>query len=79
MPVLSTQVGVGGVTHLAPGRNILIADDPADFARILTELLHNHNRLDDVAKAARSTYELAFGRQTVANSLRELLQTSFGL
>jgi len=79
MPVLSTQVGVGGVTHLAPGRNILIADDPADFARILTELLHNQNRLDDVAKAARSTYELAFGRQTVANSLRELLQTSFGL
>lgn len=79
MPVLSTHVGVGGVTHLAPGQNILIADDPSDFARMLKELMHNHERLDEIAKAARATYELAFGRQAVANTLRELLQTSFGL
>lgn len=79
MPVLSTQVGVGGVTHLAPGQNILLADDPSDFARMLKELMHNHERLDEIAKAARATYELAFGRQAVANTLRELLQTSFGL
>jgi glycosyltransferase involved in cell wall biosynthesis len=79
MPVLSTQVGVGGVTHLAPGQNILIANDPSDFARILKELAHNHERLDEIAKAARATYELAFGRRTVANTLWELLRTSFGV
>jgi glycosyltransferase involved in cell wall biosynthesis len=79
MPVLSTTVGAGGVKDIAPGRNIFIADDPRDFARTLQELIHAPERLDEIARAARQTYEAKCGRRVVAAALRELLNTHFGL
>jgi glycosyltransferase involved in cell wall biosynthesis len=79
LPVLCTTVGAGGVNDLAPGQNILIADDPRDFARNLQELLHNPERLDQIAVAARQTYEAKHSRPAVAAALRELLNTHFGL
>ncbi|HEY1257084.1 MAG TPA: glycosyltransferase family 4 protein, partial [Terracidiphilus sp.] len=45
MPVLSTTLGAGGVEHVAPGQNILIADEPRDFAQRLKELIHAPERL----------------------------------
>jgi len=79
MPVLSTTAGAGGVKDIAPGQNILIADDPRDFARNLQELLHNPERLDQIAVAARQTYEAKYGRKHVAAALRDLLNTHFDL
>lgn len=79
MPVLSSTVGAGGVAGLEPGKNILIADDPRDFARILQELVHAPSRLDEIAIAARRTYEARFSRRSVAATLRELLNTHFGM
>ena len=79
MPVLCTTVAAGGVQHLAPGRNILVADDPRDFARVLKELMHNPQRLDEIAAAARQTYDAEHSRLAVATALRELLNTHFGL
>jgi glycosyltransferase involved in cell wall biosynthesis len=79
VPVLSTTVGAGGVEHLQPGRNILIADDPRDFARNLQELVHFPERLDEIARAARQTYESEYGRRPVAAALRGLLNAHFGL
>jgi hypothetical protein len=79
MPVLSTTVGAGGVAYLAPNRNILIADDPRDFARNIQELLHTPERLDEIAVAARQTYEAHYSRRAVAAALRELLIKYFGL
>lgn len=79
LPVLSTTVGSGGVKHLAPGRNILIADDPHDFARTLRELIHTPERLDEIARSARQTYDKNFGRTVVATALREQLNKHFGL
>jgi len=60
LPVLSTTVGAGGVKYLAPGENILIADDPREFAQYLRELIHAPKRLDEIAVAARQTYETLF-------------------
>lgn len=79
MPVLSTTVGAGGVGYLAPGRNILIADDPRDFARNLRELIHAPERLDEIAISARKTYEAKHSRQAVASALRKLLSQYFGV
>jgi len=79
MPVLCTTVAAGGVKYLEPGRNILIADDPRDFARILEELIHAPNRLREIAVAARQTYNAEFGRNAVAAALRELLNRYFVL
>jgi glycosyltransferase involved in cell wall biosynthesis len=79
MPVLSTTVGACGVEHLSPSRNILIADDPRDFARNIQELLHTPERLDQIAIAGRKTYEAWYSRRAVAAVLRELLIKHFGL
>jgi glycosyltransferase involved in cell wall biosynthesis len=79
LPVLSTTVGAGGIKDLAPGRNILIADEPRDFARILQELIHAPERLDEIAVAARQTYETKYGRRAIAVALQEILNTHFGL
>ena len=79
MPVLCTTIGAGGVDHLAPGKNILIADDPHEFARYLRELIHAPKRLDEIAAAARHTYEMYFSREDVASVLRKLLHLHFGL
>jgi glycosyltransferase involved in cell wall biosynthesis len=79
MPVLSTTVGTGGVAGLEPGKNILIADDPRDFARALKELVHAPRRLDEIAAAARQSYETEYGRGAVAGALGKLLNSRFGL
>jgi glycosyltransferase involved in cell wall biosynthesis len=79
MPVLCTTVAAGGVRYLEPGRNLLLANDPRDFARILQELIHAPNRLDEIAVSARQTYDAKFGRQAVADALRNLLNEYFGL
>jgi hypothetical protein len=79
MPVLCTTIGAGGVEHLTPGENILIADDPREFARYLQELVHAPKRLDEIATAARHTYDMYFRRQDVASVLRKLLNLHFGL
>lgn len=78
-PVLSTTVGCGGVMNIIPGKNILIADDPEDFARSLKELVHAPERLDEIAFAARRTYDREFGRKAVASALRELLNARLNL
>jgi glycosyltransferase involved in cell wall biosynthesis len=67
------------VEYLAPGENILIADDPGEFARHLRELIHEPTRLDEIAAAARKTYETNFSREAVATALRQLLDIHFGL
>ncbi|MGO9318408.1 MAG: glycosyltransferase [Terracidiphilus sp.] len=79
MPVLCTTIGAGGVEHLTPGENILIADNPHEFALYLQELLHAPKRLDEIAAAARHTYEMYFRRRDVASVLRKLLNLHFGL
>jgi glycosyltransferase involved in cell wall biosynthesis len=79
MPVLSTTVGAGGLEGLAPDKNILIADDPGDFARTLEELLRAPQRLDEIASAARRTYEEYYSRSVIAARFGALLNKHFGL
>jgi glycosyltransferase involved in cell wall biosynthesis len=79
MPVLSTTMGVGGVEHVAPNQNILIADEPGNYAQCLKELIHAPERLGEISMAARRTYEENFSRQSVAIALRELLNARFNL
>ena len=79
LPVVSTTLGAGGVEGLELGQNILIADDPRDFARILQELIHGPMRLDKISAAARQTYEDQYSRRAVAGVLCELLNSKFDL
>jgi polysaccharide biosynthesis protein PslH len=39
LPIVSTSIGAEGI-HFDPGKNILIADDPEDFANAVVKILH---------------------------------------
>jgi glycosyltransferase involved in cell wall biosynthesis len=73
LPVLSTSVGAAGVAGLRPDHNILLADDPGEFAAIIGRLLATPDRLATLADAGRSTYAQTYSRSVVASTLRELL------
>lgn len=52
VPVVSTSVGAEGL-ELEPGRHILIADSPSDFAAAVVSLLDSPSRRIALARAAR--------------------------
>lgn len=56
--VVSTTVGAEGILHTA-GENILLADEPADFARQVVTLLNNPSRMESIGIQAR---QLVCGR-----------------
>ena len=73
VPVLSTGVGAEGVEGLEPGRNILLADDPAAFASEIEALIRQPSRLAEIASAGRKTYSSLYSRGAVALRLQFLL------
>ena len=54
LPVVSTRVGAEGL-EVTPGDDIILADDPAEFARSVVELLTDERRRDEIARAAART------------------------
>jgi glycosyltransferase involved in cell wall biosynthesis len=56
IPVVSTSVGCEGL-DVEPGRDLLVADDPADFARALELLFEDDALCERLARTARTTVE----------------------
>jgi len=63
--VVSTTLGAEGlpVTH---GENIILADDPAEFAREVVKLLRDSRRRASIGKSARQLVEENYGWPSVA-------------
>jgi len=56
IPVVATRLGLGAI-QAEPGRDILVADDPEDFADACVELLRNDRLAEDVGGAGRRLVE----------------------
>lgn len=71
-PVVSTSKGAEGlaVTH---GENILIADDPGDFAQTLVELLENEGLRSKLSANGRRLVEKKYSWEMCARQLEQLL------
>lgn len=73
--VVSTSVGAEGL-NLVPGRDIEIADTPADFASRVVDLLRDPSRREQMASAGREKivagYSLAALRRSMEVALNEL-------
>lgn len=71
--VVSTTLGAEGlpVTH---GENIILADDPADFARLVVDLLRDGERRTALGRAARRLVEENYGWPAVAAHFDEVMQ-----
>ena len=73
-PVLSTMVGARGIAGLDPGRNILIADGPEEFAAELDRLASDKSRLRAIATGGSELYRTRNSRRAVAAELGKLAE-----
>lgn len=67
LPTVSTNLGATGLSYLA-GEEIVLADEPEDFAAACIEILKNNKRTQRIAEAARKragatyTWDAIWGR-----------------
>ncbi len=74
VPVVSTTIGAEGL-ELADGREILLRDDPPDFADALVRLLRDAPLRDSLAAAARAAIDRRYGWSRIGEAFAtELLR-----
>jgi glycosyltransferase involved in cell wall biosynthesis len=66
--VVSTSVGCEGL-ETVDGRNILIRDDPSEFAEAVVQVLHDHALRDRLGREARKTAEEHYAWRVVGRKL----------
>lgn len=71
-PVVSTRLGAEGL-GLVEGSEILLADEPHDFARAVADLLGDSERRRALGRAARRHVEEHYSLAALRRSLRPLL------
>ena len=64
LPIVSTTVGAEGIA-VRPGENILLADEPADFAAAVLRLLEHTDERRKLAAAGRAWAEQRYGWRSV--------------
>jgi glycosyltransferase involved in cell wall biosynthesis len=72
-PVVSTSIGCEGLS-VEGHRNILIADDPADFARCTTDLMADSSLWKRIVYAGRALVEENYDWQTISLRYRDILR-----
>ena len=73
-PVVSTRLGVEGL-DFKDGEEILLADDPRDFARAVAGLLADPERRRVMGRAARRRVEVQYSMPALRESLRGMLES----
>jgi polysaccharide biosynthesis protein PslH len=73
-PVVSTTVGAEGL-GLESDKEIVVADDPADFARAVITLLGDPSRRNTIARSARTVVVDRYSLPTLKRKLDELLSS----
>lgn len=74
-PVISTTKGAEGL-GLTPGREVLVADDPAAFAAETVRLLRDRSLRDELAKRGRALVEREYSWDSVGSRLNALLDAT---
>ena len=73
VPVVSTPKGVEGL-DLVPGREVLVADEPADLARLAVRLWHDPAWAAAIAARARNVVESRHSYTNAADAIRDALR-----
>jgi len=67
VPVVSTSIGCEGL-GLSPGKELLVADDPEEFARCVDSVLESDELCRSLAAAGRATAEARFDWSMIGDS-----------
>jgi glycosyltransferase involved in cell wall biosynthesis len=76
--IVSTKLGVMGIAYLDHERNVLIADEPAEFANCIQDLSKNAEKLNALSRAARKTAEDFYSWEVIAGRLIESYKDLLG-
>lgn len=76
--IVSTTLGAEGLP-VRHGKNIILADDPADFAREVVSLFSNAARRRELGDAARQLVERNYGWPSVAAHFNRVLASVSGV
>ncbi len=71
LPIVSTTIGAEGI-DITPGRDILIADEPAAFAETVTQVLLDAGLAAKIAAAGRQTVLQKYNWRTVYTAWDEI-------
>ena len=71
LPIVSYPEAIKGI-DCVPGRHLLLADNPQDFARLTLDLLNNPQRREEMGWAARQHVEENFSWDSRAGSFERL-------
>jgi glycosyltransferase involved in cell wall biosynthesis len=77
-PVVSTAMGAEGL-EFAPGKEILIRDDPESFAETCIELLADPSLCEKIGTAARAKTAHLYDRKAVVELIRERIARNIKL
>lgn len=69
-PIVSTTVGMEGI-DLAPGSEILVSDDPSEFASACVDLLSDAALCQRIGLAAREKAAALYDRRVVIENIRQ--------
>ncbi len=67
-PVVSTSIGAQGLI-LEAGKEIILADDPAEFARAVVTMLRDPAQCDGIASCSRAAVTERYSHRTLKKSL----------
>jgi glycosyltransferase involved in cell wall biosynthesis len=73
MPVVTTTVGLEGI-QAQPGRDVLVADSPDDFADAVVHLLNNEELQDQLSTNGRHLVETKYDWQVTLKDLEKVYQ-----
>jgi len=73
-PVISTSIGATGL-EIVPGKDIIIADDPREFATQVVRFLHNKPLRQEIGSNARRLVESRYSWEISADTLNGLLRS----
>ena len=72
-PVAGTSIGLGGL-DVEPGREALVADDPAELARAVVQCLTDDELAGRLAAHGRELVERRYSWSTIGADYAELLE-----
>ena len=74
IPVVTTTVGLEGI-QAQPGKDVLVEDNPVEFARSVIELLQNKQLQDQLSRNGRKLVEDKYDWQVVLENLDQIYKS----
>jgi glycosyltransferase involved in cell wall biosynthesis len=76
-PIVSTRLGAEGLDFI-DRQEILLTDEPKEFARLIADLLADDSRRESLGRAARRRVEHGYSLPALRTALRQALEVASG-